>query len=262
MKKDTLVREYFDNKLSFKQIAEKYNTSASTIHKKFKEYGLVARPKWKTPNLGKELTEAQEKFVFAKLLGDGCITKSKHHATYHFEFSHEEKQREYSKLCASKLEGWGTYSEKVRKRDPQIYKKHTWTECVFKSCNHKEFSRIYRYFYEYGKKIVNKEILSLVDEFGLAIWFADDGHIDTKKNAGYLNTLNFSLEENKMIVEWLWDTFKIRANVVKAGKSRNGKDVLYRIRLSASTWEKFCSIVEPYLTSDIKYKIGKDIVRS
>jgi hypothetical protein len=262
MKKSTLEREYLQNKLSIKKIAEKYNISTRKVYNSLIEYNVPRRKNYKQSNLGEELTLEQEKFVYAKVLGDGCITKSKHHATYHFEFSHEEKQRNYAIQCAAILDGWGRYCEKVRNRDPKIYKKNVWTECTFKSVNHQEFSRIYRHFYENGRKIVNKEILSMVDDFGLAIWYMDDGHKDSRMKAGYLNTLCFTKQENEMIVEWLKNTFGINSNIVKAGKSRNGRDTLYRIRFSAGTWDKFVSIVEKYIVDDLKYKIGKDTVQS
>lgn len=259
MTKDTLIREYFQNNLTLKQIAEKYNISYSKTYKLLKEFGLETK---KEINANKELSEFQEKFVYAKLLGDGCITKSRHHVEYHFEFGHEEKQREYAKYCANILEGFGTYSEKERKRDPKIYKKSEWIECVFKSIHNSDFSRIYRHCYEHGRKIVNKEILDIIDDFGLAVWYMDDGHKVTGQKASYLNTLCFTLNENKMIVEWLWERFQVRSNVVKAGKSRNGRDDLYRIRISSSTWDRFCSIIEPHIQEELKYKISKDTVRS
>jgi len=252
MTKNTLIREYFNNELTLKQIAEKYNSNYTKIYKLFKQYNLKTRNEI---NKEKELTLEQEHFVIIKLLGDGCITKSKYHTEYHFEFSHGEKQRNYAKFCSNILKDFGTYSEKIRKRDPNIYKKNIWVECVFKSINNRDFSRIHRYIYEYDKKIINKEILDCIDEFGLAIWYMDDGHKEKNKKSGYLNTLCFTLNENKMIVEWLWNKFDIRANVVKAGKSRNGKDSLYRIRLCSSTWDRFCSIIESYILEELKYKI-------
>ncbi len=260
MQKDTLEREYYKNKLTLKQIAEKYNTSYTKVYKTFTSYGFKTN---KQINKDKSLTISQEKFVYAKLLGDGCITKSKHHVEYHFEFSHDMKQQDYAKFCSNILNDFGTYSEKERRRDPKIYKKNVWTECVFKSFHNSDFSRIYRHVYEFGKKIVNKEILDNVDDFGLAIWYMDDGHLDSNsKKAGYLNTLCFTLEENKTIVDWLWQKFEVRANVVKAGKSRNGKDILYRIKLSAKTFNRFCNIIRPYVIDSLKYKLCKDTVRS
>ena len=261
MKKETLEKEYLENKLSMKKIAEKFNVSVSKVHRKIHEYKIPARKNYPEPNKGMELTEKQEKFVYAKLLGDGCITKNVHHQKYHFEFSQCEEQEEYARFCSNLLKDWGKFKIKERKRDPQIYKKWQFKECTFRSFNHPEFSRIYRHFYEYGIKIVNNDILSMIDDFGLAIWFQDDGHCDRGK-AGYLNTLNFTLDENKLIVDWLWERFGIRSNVVKAGKSRSGKKFLYRIRLSSTTWKKFCNIVEPHMVNSLKYKIGKDTVRS
>lgn len=258
---DTLQREYLTNKLSMKQIAEKYNISTAKVFKLMKEYGIQSRKNYPEPNKGLTLSPKQEEFVYAKLLGDGCITKSAHHNHFHFEFCHEYKQRDYVKYGAELLSDWGTYSEKERERDPEIYKKSKWVECVFKSCNHPEFSRIKRHTHEYGRKIVNMEILDMLTDFGLAIWFMDDGHCE-KGNSGYLNTMSFTKEENELIVKWLWDKFQVRANIVAAGKSRNGKNTLYRVRLVKSTWDRFCNIVEPHMNPCLMYKLGKDIVQS
>jgi hypothetical protein len=260
MKKDTLERDYLINKLSMKKIAEKHNISTGLVFKLIHEYEIPARKNYKEPNKGMELTALQEELVYAKNLGDGCITTSAHHNDYHFEFCHDSKQREYVKYCVSFLEGWGTYSEKERTRDPELYKKNVWTECVFKSCNHAEFSRIRRHTHEYGKKIVNRDILSMINEFGLAIWFMDDGHCE-RGNSGYINSMGFSKDENELIVSWLWERFKIRSNTVAAGKSRSGNTTLYRIRIIKSSWEHFCNIVEPHMHSSLMYKLGKDIVQ-
>lgn len=260
MKCETLKKEYLTNKLSMKKIAEKYNISTGKVFRLMKEYGIQSRKNYPEPNKGLELSPKQEEFVYAKLLGDGCITKSVHHNHYHFEFCHDSKQREYVKFGVGIMSGWGTYSEKDRVRDPQVYKKYMWTECVFKSCNHNEFSRIKRHTHEYGRKIVNMEMLDMLSEFGLAIWFMDDGHCE-KGNSGYLNTHSFTKEENELIVKWLWDRFELKSNIVAAGKSRNGKNTLYRIRIVKSAWSRFCNIVEPHMVPSLMYKLGKGIVR-
>jgi hypothetical protein len=261
MKRETLEKEYLTNKLSIAKIAEKYNISTGKVFRLMKEFGIQSRKNYPEPQKGLTLTPLQEEFVYAKLLGDGCITKSAHHNNYHFEFCHDSKQREYAKMCAEILEGWGTYSEKVRTRDPLIYKKNVWTECVFKSCNHIEFSRIKRHTHEYGKKIVNMEILDMLNEFGLAILFMDDGHCE-RGNSGFINSMGFTKAENELIVEWLWKKFKVKSNIVAAGKSRNGRETLYRVRIVKSAWNDFCNIVEPHIHPTLMYKLGKDIVRS
>lgn len=253
MNKDTLTKEYYENKLTLKEIAEKYNSNYTKIYKLFISYDLKTN---NVINSEKELTLEQEQFVFAKLIGDGCITKSRHHAEYHFEFSHEEKQRDYAVECADILKDFGTYSEKTRSRDPRLYKKHTWVECCFKSIHNKDFTRIYRYFYENGKKVINSEILSMIDEKGLAIWYQDDGHKDKNSKAGYLNTHSFTLEENQLIVNWLQSKFSIKANTVKAGMSRSGVHQLYRIRISSGSFGRFCNLIEPYIVISLKYKLG------
>lgn len=91
---------------------------------------------------------------------------------------------------------------------------------VFNTVSHPVFDYYFDEFYKNGTKVVPIHLLEKLGDFGLFIWFQDDGHLGihrhTKVNgaASYyynaeLATHCFSREENIVIIEFLKRKFGI-----------------------------------------------------
>lgn len=265
MKKETLEREYLENGLTQKQIAEKYNVSRTTIVRRMQEYGIQPRPRHSMPD--EELTDLEEQFLLGKLLGDGSIYLGNSSLNYRLGFAHCVKQKEYIEYCYSFIARWCNQPPQYReqKRDPKVYKTDTLCKYVLESKSHPEFGRLHRYIYEHGRKVINRDILSSLTPLSWAIWYQDDGSLETDRRTGNVNGMKlhvnqFPKESVDLIVSWLKTEYGINAT---ANKSQVGKDGItqYCVRISKSSMVDFSNLIRPYVHPSMAYKIVDDIVR-
>ena len=265
MKKETLELEYLQNGLTQYQIAEKYNVSQQTISRKMKEYEISVRERHSLPD--SRLTDVQVEFLLGKLLGDGSIYLGSGSLNHRLGFAHCIKQKEYAEYCHSFIKEWcpSGVVYRTQKRDPKVYKTDTLEKYVVESISHPEFSRIHRYIYEHGRKVINNDILSNISPLALAIWYQDDGSLEVdhrtgKVNGAKLHVNQFPLPSVELIVSWLKTRYNINATV---NRSQLGKDGIpqYCLRISKSSLLDFCNIIRPYVAPCMNYKIVDDIVR-
>lgn len=266
MKKETLEREYLENRLTQKQIAEKYNVSRTTIIRNMQKHGIQVRPRRDMPNA--ELTDLEEQFLFGKLLGDGSIYKGPSSLNYRLGFAHGMEQKDYIDYCYQFISRWCNQPPVYReqKRDPKVYKTDTLKKYVLESKSHPEFGRLHRYFYEHGRKIINKDILSSLTPLSWAVWYQDDGSLETDHRYGTVNgmklhTNQFPKESVELIVSWLKTKFNINATINKTQKGKDGINQ-YCVRISKSSIIDFSNLIRPYVHPTMEYKIVDDIVRS
>ena len=102
-------------------------------------------------------------------------------------------------------------------------------------------------FYQDRTKIVRPEVLKLIQPFGLAVWYMDDGSYNG--NNITLNTHSFSELEQRMIQEMLQNKFEIIATIVK-DRSK------LKIAIGSYQYEKFLDIVRPYVIPSMNYKVA------
>lgn len=76
-----------------------------------------------------------------------------------------------------------------------------------------------------GKKVVNREWLESIGPLGLAVWYGDDGSIQTHRTKkGFprynitLHTQGFSEGENELLAGWLWWKWGVEAHVKRTNK--------------------------------------------
>lgn len=122
---------------------------------------------------------------------------------------------------------------------------------------HRFYFETNNYFFDNnGKKIISDYVMNNINEFGLLLWFLDDGqfHVSTKNNStkrfGYLNTQSFSLEENKKIANMFYDRFGICLKIHKdcSGFEKYKDKIYYRLYFNAENFRKFFDLVRPYLS--------------
>lgn len=106
-----------------------------------------------------------------------------------------------------------------------------------------------------NKKIISDYVMNNINEFGLLLWFLDDGHLhisfknNKAKRFGYLNTQSFSYEENQKIKEMFKKRFDIDLKIHKdsSGFVKYKESVYYRLYFNAENFRKFFDLVRPYL---------------
>jgi hypothetical protein len=263
MTKETLEREYKENQLTVTEIAEKYNISSTTVYVHLKKHNIEIRPRHK--NSEKVLTNLEEQFIFGKILGDGYLRPNTDVHNSQMSFAHEIKQKEYCEYSYSFIKDWAKEPVyRVANLNPNVYKKPIVEKYVVETISHPEFTRLRRYFYEHGKKIINNDILSNLTDLSLAIWYQDDGTIErctkTGKTRGMKICTNaFPLFSVELICKWLKTKYDINAN---PSFSQYGKDGIkqYTVRIPRAYTLQFSNIIKPYVHESMLYKLVDDIV--
>lgn len=117
------------------------------------------------------------------------------------------------------------------------------------------FETLNKCFDDNGKKIISDYVIDNINEFGLLLWFLDDGqwHVSAKNNStkrfGYLNTQSFTYEENKRIQQMFKDRFNIDLKIHKdnSGFEKYKNSIYYRLYFNANNFRIFFDLVRPYL---------------
>ena len=94
---------------------------------------------------------------------------------------------------------------------------------------------------------MTKEFLSLINHpIALAIWYCDDGSYT--KSSLQFSTESFSREENILLVEWLYNTWGIRANLSSHGE-------YWRLTLPKNESIKFLNLTWKYILRGMPRKL-------
>lgn len=188
--------------------------------------------------------------LYGLFLGDG------HYSDGWIRNNHTNKQRFYCKWLEVIFKNYGL---KVSSKYDYICHT-TFGDVLYSHTNIKVPKKFYfetqnKCFDNNGKKIISKYVLDNINEFGLLLWFLDDGqwHVSTKNNRtkrfGYLNTQSFTYEENQMIQSMFKDRFDIDLKIHKdnSGFEKYKESIYYRLYFNAENFRKFFDIVRPYL---------------
>ena len=135
-----------------------------------------------------ELNEVEKQVVLGGLLGDLHCRISETSLYAHLQGAHCEKQKDYLLWKVSLLKRLRC---RVRKTVINAY----WYE----SKNFKTLNRYHSLFYDTGRKQVSRNILDMLNDFGLLIWYLDDGSYSKRDKDINLYTNGFSYSEQLII---------------------------------------------------------------
>ena len=190
------------------------------------------------------LTSKQQQILIGSILGDGNLSGNWSKTNYRLKISHSVKQSEYI---------WWKYEilKDLVLTKPQVYDK---TKSIsFRTISHNELSKFYKLFYPNGKKVIPKNIETLIkNPIILAVWFMDDGNAvknDDYLHGYHLNTQSFSEKENKMLT----DAMKMIHGIECSIQKNNG---YVRLFVRAQSKQKFISLIRRYIIPSMRYKIG------
>jgi len=185
------------------------------------------------------LTQSQSSIIIGSILGDGYLRCIKGRKDAFLEINHSIKAKEYVDWKYSNLKNICISPPKERVVDDRR------TAYRFFTKQHGELSDLLKLFYKDGKKIIPSSLV--LNPLILAVWFMDDGS-RTQKNDVYLNTQQFSINEQKILLKKLRDL-----NL----KARLNKDKEYfRIRFLKESVSELNRIIYPSVIKSMKYKIG------
>lgn len=194
-------------------------------------------------------------FITGNIFGDSHLYKNNHRC---FQFKHCDKQYEYF-LWKKNIMLRFFPDANIKISSGSYAEGYKWNGLFFTS---DYFERIYNQFYdENGIKHISFGRLNQLTPLGLAVWYMDDGNLNTHMNRLLKNgdrsirnrsitiaTNCFTYDEHKDIEKW----FKIRHGItVKTYKHKNS----FRTVMNATNSNKFIKIIEPYIIDSMLYKI-------
>lgn len=191
-----------------------------------------------------------EQFIRGSLLGDGCIPKiTEKGKNYRMTFGHGLKQICYLNWKHQFLNDFDLAGKIVtRTAVSDRYKNGFCTSLHFKSKTHPIFTKFRKQYYPEGKKVLNKEDIIQMDEFGLAIWFMDDGYINNSKNKSsfaVLCTTSFNKDETEFLINFLEKKWNFKCYYYSSEKG---------IRFSVESSKKLINLISKYIVDCLKYK--------
>ena len=204
------------------------------------------------------------------MLGDSSIINRGSHAT--FRVLHAEDQKALVMHKYSLL-------QEVSPRPPRFYL-HKWGQpkWYFYTGSDSEWQRVWSTFHQNcrtkiinGKKscckTVTRQILSALDDHGMAMWIMDDGSYtyghqtrnpECPMHVFRLSTEGYTFEENELILQWLKERYDVDATINQSKKIlKDGTPVTYFfIRVGWRQFEKISKRVAPFIIPSMTYKIG------
>lgn len=181
------------------------------------------------------LTEEQIQIVIGCLLGDGSM-RMKTNAL--LEINHCFEQKVLVDWLYANLKEYVGTAPKVRKGNGKRVAYRFTTRSL------PPFTNLYKQFFFNKKKIIPANIT--LSPLALAVWFMDDGN--RSRTSIYLNTQQFSLEEQKLLSAMLYEQWGIETTL--------NKDKCYwRIRIRVNSIRKFVDLIKPYLLPEFYYKL-------
>lgn len=198
------------------------------------------------------MNQIERNIIVGSLLGDGSLALYGRSINAHYREHGCDEQIEYRKWKANQLKQLNfKFSDKGKYG--KVY-----------SLSNEKFTKLYHMFYKDRVKILTSENIKLLDHpIGLACLYMDDGTlvIDTAKNPDRIcvfpritiYTLNFTKEENIILLNHIEGTFKINFIIKKCPDGHN-----YCLQLNKkSELMKFIKIVSPFVNEIecMKYKI-------
>ena len=186
-------------------------------------------------NTAGSLTKVQESILIGTLLGDGTMRKK---INAYLEINHAYSQKTLVDWIYSKFKNLVITPPKWRKGNGnrEAYRFFTRSLPVF--------TPFYNQFFINRKKIIPDNLK--LNALSLAIWFMDDG--SKSRSAIYLNTQQFSVDEQNKLVFLLKDQFGIKSTL-------NKDKIYFRIRVRSDSSKIMVKIIEKYILPEFRYKL-------
>jgi len=195
------------------------------------------------------LTKKAREMFFGSMFGDAGVYKSSGSRHFHAMICHSPKQIDYLMWKENLLKPLST-GIKFSTHYHRIRKKY-YTTAKLRTRNHSYFTRLRKYFYPEGKKIVRRKWLNKLTPLGLATWFMDDG-TSGLNNRGYpqlfLSTCGYSEKDNEIIKRYFNENWGIETRIHHS----NGFPTIYFNKPNSL---KFIDIIKEHLIDSMLYKI-------
>lgn len=189
------------------------------------------------------LTTVQHAILVGSLLGDGTLRKQGTRTNALFEVNHSYRFKVYVDWK------WRHFHEYVLTPPKSRPGNGARVAYRFTTRSLPTFTDYYQWFYKDGKKCIPRDLI--LDLIALAVWFMDDG--SRSRTACYLNTQQFSLEDQKFLQDLLLKTFGVRSALNRDKK-------YYRVRITTESTKTIAELIRPHVLPCFRYKLNDDPV--
>lgn len=186
------------------------------------------------------LNEKQRETLIGSLLGDGCLIANSWGKNYRLKMEQCDNQKKYL--------FWKYEIFKNFTLQPPKYQATT-NSWSFRTISHPEFTAFRDLFYPKGKKSIPNDFEKiLTSQLSLAIWFMDDGSLNTRKDSFILNTQSFTKDDNEKLKECLALNFSIQTTL-------NRDKSYWRLYVSKKSAQHFQDLTKELVTALMSKKL-------
>lgn len=255
-KNGELILIYFRQGIPIKRISTLLSIGVWSIREYLRKKGLVNLHS--KIDATKHIGKREMSIIIGTLLGDATlyINKSSKNNNAVLIIRHSLKQKTYTEYLYSCLKPLKPKLKLVRIKEQILNGKQIKSsyQIELKTHSFKELTTIKEQLYSNGVKHINFDLLNIYyNAEALAIHFMDDGSkcVDAKGkiNGFVLSTQCFSFEEISKFSYFILGRFGLYSTVIKQNEK-------YILRISSKSVTRFISIVKPYITIDLLYKIS------
>lgn len=207
----------------------------------------------------KHLDKQQYQLCLGGLLGDSNINV-RDNGQCRIKFGHAEKQLDYLEW-KKKIMGEFMVAEKPTVEIMGInncFGKAGEKFYIYNTIGHQDFTDIYGLMYRTvlgkRKKYITRKVLNELDNFGLLIWYLDDGCI-TKDKEARIASNDLTLSEHKSLRIWFWQKYRI-TTIISYNKTAD----CYFLRFNVANTRKLFDLFREFkdeIPECVRYKFKR-----
>lgn len=180
-----------------------------------------------------------EQVLLASILGDGHLGIHKERGrNYYFKEEHSISQEEYVRWKASYLRVFNAQVRIYDRYDKRFKEPHYKSVVLYTNCS----PQLNPY-----TSLTVSEILCKLEEFGLAVWYCDDGSKRKRSDYAYLCINSFTERQHEIVIDWFQKEHSITATT----------DPQKTLCFQADEARKLFRIIRPYVPTCMKYKLSR-----
>lgn len=224
------------------QIANLYGVSKPTIKNLRRKWGISALSKSERSTHHDEITDVQKEVFIGSLLGDAHLLERGA-----FKVTHCVNQSTYLKRLHSLLSPLAL---------PIFYEEKTLLSGVvafafgFRTVQHSWLTALRSIFYPKGTKVFPESILKELTPLSLAMWYFDDGHLDSGLPSIALG--DCGVAEAEKVIELVRERFSLDAYY-----KPQSTDSCHLLGLRARSADAFFYMIREHVTTDMLHKLPK-----
>jgi len=243
--KEALCKMITEDRLTPYQVATNLGYAEngwSLIYRYCREYGIPVDFKPHYHARQRPITDEQKSIIFGTMLGDGYINPNGF-----MVIAHGLKQIDYLEWKKDKLMPYMVDKIKhMPNKSGYPYSVHG--TYYYSSIAHPWLKLLRGFMYPCEKKTITTHWLNEIDPLALAVWYMDDGSLNTKYGTIVFCTMSCSVYEMNLLKRWFLEKWGIETVIENR---RNHRQVL---RINASYRNKLFKIIKPHVPYCMSYK--------